>query len=401
MNPTDFHTALLQPEQLGAAQVADLRALVEAHPWCASAHVMLAKALHSSASPSYDDQLHLAAVHVGSRRVIYDLVVAKEIAAGKVDLPVVETTSETEENQAHLEISPQKNTLQDERPLETVEPPLVQEQPTVQEPATEEQAEPEQVEVAQVAHVVPPETPPNTHPVESPLEEAVETPEVVLPIDLPEAPLEEVASISDDVERLEQPIEGLSEAAPEQESPAKRPLDELERTIITASVSRVIEHEVSQGSGGDETAPEEALEVAPIRQQAKEDEALSPFANWLLKRSTELGYQVEAPVTQQDASMSGQEPQEDPKAKQQRLIDSFIQKDPHITRGRVSDFDAGDLAQHSLASDDSLVTETMARIYAHQGKVSKARKAYQMLALKYPEKSIYFANQLKKLEKKK
>ena len=50
-----------------------------------------------------------------------------------------------------------------------------------------------------------------------------------------------------------------------------------------------------------------------------------------------------------------------------------------------------------LVEDPSLVTETMAKLYAQQGQMGRARKAYKLLALKYPEKSVYFAAQLKKL----
>jgi hypothetical protein len=39
----------------------------------------------------------------------------------------------------------------------------------------------------------------------------------------------------------------------------------------------------------------------------------------------------------------------------------------------------------------------MAKLYAKQGQIGRARKAFKMLALKYPEKSVYFASQLKKL----
>jgi hypothetical protein len=39
----------------------------------------------------------------------------------------------------------------------------------------------------------------------------------------------------------------------------------------------------------------------------------------------------------------------------------------------------------------------MAKLYAQQGQMGRARKAYKLLALKYPEKSVYFAAQLKKL----
>jgi hypothetical protein len=51
-----------------------------------------------------------------------------------------------------------------------------------------------------------------------------------------------------------------------------------------------------------------------------------------------------------------------------------------------------------VLEDPTLVTETMARIYAKQGKIGKARKAYRHLSLKFPAKSTYFAAQLKKLD---
>jgi tetratricopeptide (TPR) repeat protein len=41
----------------------------------------------------------------------------------------------------------------------------------------------------------------------------------------------------------------------------------------------------------------------------------------------------------------------------------------------------------------------MAQLYARQGKLDKARKAYKKLIELYPEKSIYFAAQLKNLDK--
>jgi hypothetical protein len=40
----------------------------------------------------------------------------------------------------------------------------------------------------------------------------------------------------------------------------------------------------------------------------------------------------------------------------------------------------------------------MAQLYAKQGKMEKAKRAYELLSLKYPEKSIYFAAQFQKLK---
>ena len=45
-----------------------------------------------------------------------------------------------------------------------------------------------------------------------------------------------------------------------------------------------------------------------------------------------------------------------------------------------------------------LMTETLAKLYSKQGNIQKAVEAYKILSLKYPKKSIYFANQINKIK---
>ena len=49
--------------------------------------------------------------------------------------------------------------------------------------------------------------------------------------------------------------------------------------------------------------------------------------------------------------------------------------------------------------DDSYFTETLARIYIKQKRYEKALQIIKNLSLKYPEKNIYFADQIRFLEK--
>lgn len=86
---------------------------------------------------------------------------------------------------------------------------------------------------------------------------------------------------------------------------------------------------------------------------------------------------------------------------EERLIDRFILNEPKIERRQSDFFSPVNMGKMSLIDSDELVTETLAEIYAKQGDTAKAKRAYQQLTLKYPEKSIYFASLIKKLEQSK
>ena len=49
--------------------------------------------------------------------------------------------------------------------------------------------------------------------------------------------------------------------------------------------------------------------------------------------------------------------------------------------------------------DDTYFTETLARIYVKQKRYDRALQIIKSLSLKYPEKNIYFADQIRFLEK--
>lgn len=54
---------------------------------------------------------------------------------------------------------------------------------------------------------------------------------------------------------------------------------------------------------------------------------------------------------------------------------------------------------HPKSLDDSYFTETLARIYVKQKRYEKALQIIKNLSLKYPEKNVYFADQIRFLEK--
>jgi tetratricopeptide (TPR) repeat protein len=87
------------------------------------------------------------------------------------------------------------------------------------------------------------------------------------------------------------------------------------------------------------------------------------------------------------------------KTHQRDLVDRFIKKEPRITPGKSVDYLPGNLFKDSLEEDYEFMTETIAQLLARQGKFDKARKAYRKLIEQHPEKSVYFAAQLKNLDR--
>ena len=83
---------------------------------------------------------------------------------------------------------------------------------------------------------------------------------------------------------------------------------------------------------------------------------------------------------------------------QDRLIDKFIATSPKITALKTKT-EKKDLTKKQDFDDKSLMTETLAEVYLKQGKFKNAINAYEILALKYPEKSGFFADQIKKIKK--
>ena len=171
----------------------------------------------------------------------------------------------------------------------------------------------------------------------------------------------------------------------------------MQREAMISVIASVIDQDVSawnEETETDKTAPknvptettdspelasEEGVAIPTVGEIAK---PRSLFSQWLQQRARETGFGTPQLAEQGAAA----------------LIDAFLAKgDVRIGPIRDSLETTEEWAKQGLVEDPSLVTETMAKLYAQQGQMGRARKAYKLLALKYPEKSVYFAAQLKKL----
>ncbi|WP_036380137.1 hypothetical protein [Muricauda sp. MAR_2010_75] len=140
----------------------------------------------------------------------------------------------------------------------------------------------------------------------------------------------------------------------------------------------------------EETTPETDLKLGkPIPFTKKEKHS---FTEWL----------------QLTSKTSEQEPEEDvmeelEKKKKFDLLDKFLEKNPKIVPAENTKANV-DIKASTKFDKNELMTETLAKVYLEQKKYKKAIQAFKILSLKYPEKSGFFADQIravKKLQKEK
>ncbi|MFC2110507.1 tetratricopeptide repeat protein [Bacteroidota bacterium] len=78
------------------------------------------------------------------------------------------------------------------------------------------------------------------------------------------------------------------------------------------------------------------------------------------------------------------------------LIDLFIENNPSIQPVEKEAKPSNE--KNIILENSGIMTETLAKVYLEQKKYSNAIKAYEILILKYPEKSGFFADQIKNIE---
>lgn len=149
---------------------------------------------------------------------------------------------------------------------------------------------------------------------------------------------------------------------------------------------QVFDPELFKRRKQEEEAPEQddTLEIGkPLSFNSSENHS---FSEWLKLASAK-------PINRQGLSSEEKEA----KSRKFELIEDFISKNPRISPSRTTR--KINLAEENLTAPEALMTETLARVYLEQKNYKKAIQAYKILILKNPEKSGFFADQIRAIEK--
>lgn len=215
-------------------------------------------------------------------------------------------------------------------------------------------------------------------------------PEIIEPavVPIPEIPVDKIE------ESIKRSIQAVEDAAVQQEAlqhvetPDK--LEEsIKRSILAVEENTTITPQTIETSQQPDVIIEETEEKLSIGKPLDFDKSEThSFAEWLqlskltpIKRDEEP--EEEVFTTEID----------DPLAKKMDLIDKFIEANPKIAPAKNIAPPPVNV-ERSTQDSSMLMTETLARVYLEQKKYSKAIQAYEILILKYPEKSVFFADRI-------
>ncbi|MBK9762237.1 MAG: hypothetical protein IPO87_02470 [Flavobacteriales bacterium] len=351
-----------EPGDVARADLKDLHSLAEQYPWFAGAQLLRSIGEQRAGDVRSEETLHTAAVHVPSRRVLFDLV-AKTGQDERAPLVVVRT---------EVPLSTDTNTdeLKDEplRPASVFPPellaPLTVPVPLQEIPEpTSTRPDPLELQIMEVARA-------------SAYDLTRDTVLTELPENLTSTGSGESIYKHSGIDRelppeVDSRTEEEAEPFTEKEEVKLAPLGQVDLSSRKLRFTDWLDQDRTGTSEKDISVP------AP-KGQTLEDQRLE---------TTELISEVTVPTVFPKEPIGTKD-----------LIDRFIQQQNPAAATKVAFYTPQQAAKRSLDDSTGLVTETLARIYVKQGNLPKAIDTYHRLAIKYPAKSAFFAALAKELE---
>jgi hypothetical protein len=144
---------------------------------------------------------------------------------------------------------------------------------------------------------------------------------------------------------------------------------------------------------------EAELDPTVVTQPSTTDFSKQPhsFVDWL--KNASIVSKTEEIAVEEITEPIAQDTEDTEKLSANDLIDKFLKEEPRISKPKTEFYNPINMAKQSVAEDITFMSETLAKILVLQGNYTKALQAYENLRLKYPEKRLYFASQIKNLRK--
>jgi hypothetical protein len=409
---------IVEGENLNRKETVDqLKEIVQQYPYFQTAHILLAKALQKQNNINFDRALKLAAVYTGDRTLLFDYINKK----GTFPIPSKELMEE-----------PLVEVVKEEAPREVFEtkisepviptPPFVKQEESYKEFFSEEEILGIEEETEKEEKIYDPHdlirkrlseilgTPPTStrEEIKAEAEPAVSVPTITNSEIKHEGTKDEIQAESIEA-KAESPKEEI--ILHEAEKAKHDPLSRMEvEYAMEASILESLEKlpplpQKPKEKISDTPEPITKVEKAEGEATEKAETAPRSFTEWLRTISpkpfhnyTEVHTVPDINHIKIDEPLVWEEEMVESNSTEEELIDKFIETEPKITPTKTEFYSPVNQAKKSLIEHDDVVSETLAKIYWHQGHLEKARWCYQRLMLVHPEKSAFFAALLKEID---
>ncbi|MBL7889443.1 MAG: hypothetical protein JNL24_07825 [Bacteroidia bacterium] len=380
MNKGQFISYMEAPEKLTATDAIQLADVLKVFPYFQTAHLLYAKSLHNTESIHYNNQLKTTAAFVSDRKVLHRLITNRHELIEQV-IPKI--------------TSPEIEAVIEDKKIEQAVKELIREE------VIEQKIEPV-VQVEEIKHEVE-----EIEEIDVPAQEIMEEKVIEKIQELiekeksqEEIPSQETVDATQEQEELKLSLKDI--LAKERLNTEELTVTELEKEYLSSAADTAVEIEMltteveKEEVAAENTETVESnfvLNTAPAEEENKEiavDPEKLSFTDWLKHINNE---EKEVSIEENDSHPSSKAPTPFD------LIDKFIKEEPKISRPKTEFYNPVNMAKQSVADDITFVSETLAKIYVLQGNYAKAIQAYENLRLKYPEKRLYFASQIKNLRK--
>jgi hypothetical protein len=326
----------------------ELKSLIDQYPYFQIAHLLLLKNLHDNQSIRFKEELRNSALYIPDRRQLFLLI---------QDQIKIQSRSENIEKTIVVSEKP-KSVLQDE--LEEVQVKEVEE---ITDVPTEEKLFETELNLEESDGLI--DLTDESEFVESDNSQEngnSDEPEIL------QAANDEILEFADSEDKKEESTEQLE---------IKEELIDSELLVAATEVYHI-------GFGGNLYT----LSDEPKKEEVEpEKDKNHSFTDWMTVVDKKEG--------ENDSSDSAKEKVK----KGNNLIDNFIQNEPRINRSIKVVEKQEDISLGSLEDKDGFISETLASIYVKQKLFDKAIAVYDKLVLKNPEKNVYFASQIERIEK--
>jgi len=358
-----YHQLLLDDKRLKDQPVEELQAFARRFPWCAAAHILLAKKYQQLDHSSFEPQRNLAALHAGDREQLFFYLHPAEQPATPSEVvngtgtatpgePPVEREMEAKPEPSPEESGTEMPSTAADQLEETLQQlqQLKAEAQEKKEDAAEETPSPANEAEDQPA---PPEKEPESkpkagEPPAAPVSEREQEPEAI------EKPPTDFKAQKHSFKDWLHHFRHVSEKPAGEPKQSEQPTGKNRETTVPEALTFHKPYNIEKALG----EPEEASQPKPATQRLSPDE----------------------PVSKRKAATGVQPPS---KPEETGNLEAVKKR-----------------AKQSISEDDELISDTLARIYVAQQKYDKAIQVYERLRLKYPDKSGYFAAKIDELKNK-